>query len=122
MRARQRGVTFLGWVVLLVPVAIVFYSGIRLAPIYLNYMKVVRCLEQTAAGAKADDSLTRQSLRISLEKQFEINSLDFPSLNDITIDRADGRWTMDAAYEDVAPLFLNLAIVVKFDKSVQIGS
>ena len=30
MRRHQRGVTTLGWLILLIPVAIVFYAGIRL--------------------------------------------------------------------------------------------
>ena len=46
MRHRERGVTFLGWVVILLPVALVLYAGIRLTPVYLEYMKVARTLEQ----------------------------------------------------------------------------
>src|SRR5882724_2623060 len=42
MRNRQQGITSIGWLVLLAPFAIVLYAGIRLAPLYLNYMKVVR--------------------------------------------------------------------------------
>src|SRR6185312_17300410 len=40
MRRYQRGVTFIGWVILMVPMALVFYAGVRLTPVYLNYMKV----------------------------------------------------------------------------------
>ena len=42
MRQRQRGITFIGWIVLLIPVAIVGYALIRVAPVYLNYMKVAK--------------------------------------------------------------------------------
>ena len=52
MRHSQRGITFIGWLVLLVPVAIVVYAGIRLAPIYLNYMRVAKSLSETASEAK----------------------------------------------------------------------
>ena len=37
---KQRGVTMIGWIFLLVPVAIVLYAGIRVGPEYLNYYKV----------------------------------------------------------------------------------
>ena len=37
MRNYQRGMTVLGWMLLLIPVAIIGYAGIRVAPIYLNY-------------------------------------------------------------------------------------
>jgi hypothetical protein len=122
MRAKQRGITVLGWLIILVPIAIVGYSIIRLTPIYLNYMKVVQALEQTASSLKSDEGLSRQAIVTSLGKQFDINSLDFPKLNDIEVQRVDGRWTMEASYEDVAPLFFDLSILVKFDKTVQIGS
>ncbi len=46
MRNRQVGVTAIGWLFLLTPVAIVVYAGIRLAPVYLNYMKVAKAKDQ----------------------------------------------------------------------------
>ncbi len=122
MRARQRGITFLGWLVLLGPLAIVFYSGIRLAPIYLNYMKVTTSLEQAAHTLQSDQVLTPQSIQNALARQFDIESLDYPKLSDIVVKRIDGQWTMEANYEDVAPLFAGLSLLVKFDKVVPIGS
>jgi len=122
MRARQRGITFLGWLVLLGPFAIVFYSAIRLAPIYLNYMKVTTSLEQAAHTLQSDQVLTQQSIQNALARQFDIESLDYPKLSDIVVKRIDGQWTMEANYEDVAPLFAGLSLLVKFDKVVPIGS
>ena len=48
MRRHQRGITTLGWIILLIPVAIVFYAGVRLAPVYLNYMNVAHTLQQVS--------------------------------------------------------------------------
>ena len=45
-RNRQLGVTALGWLILLTPFAIVIYAGIRLAPVYLNYMKVAKAIDK----------------------------------------------------------------------------
>jgi len=117
---RQRGVTFLGWLFLLLPVAIVVYAGIRLVPVYLNYMRVARSLEETASafGGAADDSM---SIRKALEKHFEIDSIDFPNVKDVTITRDGTAWVLEAKYEDVAPLFANLSLVVDFDKVSQTG-
>jgi hypothetical protein len=119
MRTQQRGLTAIGWLIMLVPLAIVFYAGIRLAPIYLNYMKVVRSLEQTASENKADD--TQGTIKNSLSKHFEIESLDYPDIKDIKITRDGKGWNVEASYDDQAPLFANLAILVVFDKKVRIG-
>ena len=45
MHSRQAGITFIGWLFLLVPVAIVGYAGIRLLPVYLTYMKVAKAVQ-----------------------------------------------------------------------------
>jgi len=47
MLNNQRGVTMLGWLLLLIPVGAIVYAGIRVTPIYLNYFHVVRAREQS---------------------------------------------------------------------------
>lgn len=119
MRTRQRGVTLIGWVILLVPLAIVVYAGIRLTPVYLNYMNVSRSLQQVANEFKEGGDSA--SIRNSLEKHFDIESIDYPTIKDIKITK-DGRgWLVQAAYDDQAPLFSNVFILVSFDKSVHVG-
>ena len=53
MRHNQRGITMIGWLFLLIPLAIVAYGGIRLAPLYLNYIKIARTLESMKTEIKA---------------------------------------------------------------------
>ena len=46
MKQRQRGATFLGMVTILVILGAGLYAGIRLVPVFLEYTKVARALEQ----------------------------------------------------------------------------
>ena len=55
MRKHQGGVTMIGWLLILIPVGIVVYAGIRLTPIYLNYYRVVKSLNQLASEGNAAD-------------------------------------------------------------------
>jgi len=121
MRTKQRGLTFIGWLVLLVPLALVFYTGIRLTPVYLNYMKVARSLDAIQTEFKAD-SANASAIRNSLGKHFDIESVDYPTVKDIQINRDGGAWIVDATFDDQAPLFSNISIQVAFHKVVQIGS
>jgi hypothetical protein len=120
MRNRQRGVTAIGWMFLLLPVSVVGYAGIRLTPVYLNYMKVARALERTAADFKDDQGATAQGLRSSLEKRLDIESVNYPGVKDIIVKREGRAWIMQAAYEDVAPLFANISLLVSFDRKVEV--
>jgi Domain of unknown function (DUF4845) len=119
MRNRQTGVTALGWVFLLAPLAIVVYAGIRLAPVYLNYLKVVRALESTASEVKAGTT-DPTSIRTSIDRHFEIDMVEFPTVKDMKITRDGGSWVIESAYDDEAPLFGNISLHVVFDKKVTV--
>lgn len=123
MIRRQRGVTFIGWLILLIPVAILGYVGIRLVPIYLNYMRVAHSVEQTATDMKADDAatLTPLLIRAALARHFDIESITFPDIKDVAVTRDGTGWTIEAKFEDSAPLFGNISLVVDFDKVGKIG-
>jgi hypothetical protein len=121
MFRKQRGVTFIGWLFLLAPLAVLVYVGIRLTPVYLTYFSVARTLNQTASEMKGDsDAMTVQSIRTSIEKRFDIESVTEPTAKDIII-RRDGKvWVLEAQYQGVAPLFADISLVVDFDKVVEI--
>ena len=122
MRSKQRGVTLIGWVLLLTPWAICGYAAIRLTPVYLNYMKVARTLEQIKTDAKSTPLDSQAAVRLALEKRLFIEQVEFPDPKDFKITRNGKAWTIDGGYDDQAPLFSNVSILVTFDKSVTIGS
>jgi len=120
MRHRQRGITFIGWLFLLVPLAIVAYAGIRVAPLYLNYLRVAHSLQQIAQDARADGSV--QAIRTAIEKRFDIETIQYPEPKDIDVRREASGWVIEAKYDETAPLFANLSLILSFDKVVEIGS
>jgi len=123
MRNRQQGVTVVGWLFLLTPLAIVVYAGIRLAPVYLNYMKVVRAVDNAASTAKGGGAGAGDAtaIRTAIDRHFEIDMVEFPTIKDIQVRREGGAWVIEAKYEDEAPLFGNVSLHVIFDKTVRSG-
>ena len=124
MRNRQQGVTAIGWLFLLAPFVIVVYAGIRLAPVYLNYMKVVRAIDNAASTVKggAGGAGDATAIRTAIDRHFEVDMVDFPTIKDIQVRREGGAWVIEAKYEDEAPLFGNVSLHVMFDKTVRSGS
>ena len=120
MRNRQQGVTAIGWVFLLTPLAIVIYAGIRAAPVYLNYMKVVRAMEGAVTETKAGGA-TPDQIRATIDKHFEIDMVEYPTTKDMKITKDGGAWVVESQYDDDAPLFANVSLHVTFDKKVRIG-
>ena len=120
MRNRQRGVTAIGWLFLLTPVAIVVYAGIRAAPVYLNYMKVVKAMDQAGSELKSGGA-NPQAIRATIDKHFEIDMVEYPTTKDMKITKDGGTWVVESQYDDDAPLFANVSLHVTFDKTVRIG-
>ena len=118
MRNRQRGVTFIGWLILLTPMAIVLYAGIRVLPVYLNYMKVSKALNQVATDYKTGGA-SQQAIKTNLDRHFEIDMINYPDWKDIKVKHEDGAWLVEAAYDDEAPLFKNVSLHFVFDKTVR---
>ena len=119
MRTYQRGVTFVGWLFLMTPMAIVFYAGVRITPVYLNYMKVRHTLDAVAAEVP-NEGQTADGIRNAVSKHFQIDAVDYPSDKDIKITRENSVWTLEANYDDQAPLFSSVAILITFEKKVKL--
>jgi Domain of unknown function (DUF4845) len=120
MHSKQRGVTLIGWLFLLIPVAILLYACIRLAPVYLNYMKVSRSMNQLVSEMHSNETSSAGVIRTSLEKHLDVESVDYPAIKDFEIRRDGSVWIVQTSYEESAPLFSNISLVVAFDKTVQI--
>jgi hypothetical protein len=119
-RTRQRGVTAIGWLILLTPFALLVYVGIRLTPVLMNYMAVARSLNELTSEYGSGGA-TPDAIRSSLQKRFDVESVDYPSTKDINITRAGQGWTVEAAYYDQAPLFEHVSLQIQFDKTVTLG-
>jgi hypothetical protein len=119
MRSRQSGITFIGWVVLLVPLAIVVFAGIKASTIYMNHYKVSKVLTQTARTNTASGGAdTPTVLRKEIERRFDIESIEVPSLDQILIERDGDEWVIVAQYDRETSLFGNLSLLMHFNKRV----
>jgi hypothetical protein len=116
----QTGVTAIGWLILLIPFAVIIYAGIRLLPIYLDYMDVARSMNELQSEYQAGGA-TPDSIRSSLQKHFDVDGLAYPTVKDINITRSGQGWRIEAAYYDQAPLFAGITLQVAFDKTVTLG-
>jgi hypothetical protein len=121
MRNKQLGVTAIGWLVLLTPVAIVVYAGIRMAPVYLNYMKVAKAMDQASTDFKGTGTGV-DAIRTTIGRKFEIDMVDYPTVKDMKITKDGAGWVLECQYDDDAPLFANLSLHITFDKKVKLGS
>jgi hypothetical protein len=117
---RQRGVTMIGWIFLLIPMALTLYAAIRIGPVYLNYWRIIDAMQKTATELRSDETLNANTIQVSLNKRFDIGYVDKITTKDIEIKKGGSGWEMTVGYDGEAPLFGNVKLVVAFDKTVTI--
>ena len=119
MRKQQRGMTFIGLLCILALVGVELYAGIRLAPVYLNYLKVAKALNGVAADVKGDNP-DQRALMNALSRQWEVQDIDVPDTKDIEITKDDNGTSMHVAYDEAVPYIANVSLSVHFDKTVKV--
>lgn len=116
---RQRGVTAIGWVFLLLPIFILGYVAMRCISPFSNYMAVNRALDNFAKDNAGNGALTKDQLKDYLSRKWVSEYIDKPDVEDLSITRKEGGWQIDANYEQVVPLFYNVSLLFEFEKSVE---
>lgn len=117
---RERGMTTLGLLVLIAFVGLFIYGGIRLTPLYLEYLSVSKSLSNVAQDMDASASET--AIRDAIKKRFEIQDVSSIKSTDIEITREGTVWSVRAAYDAEAPFVANIGFIVHFDKTVTLGT
>jgi hypothetical protein len=118
MRSRQRGATMIGMVIIVAIIGFGLYGVIRVFPLYMEYLAVVRAMEQTA---KEESGGTPQTLLRSLDRRWAIEDIQSLEPKDIEIKRQGSGYSMRAWYRAEAPFISNISLVVDFDKTVSTG-
>jgi hypothetical protein len=118
-RDRQTGMTFIGMLFILSMLGMFLYAGVRLLPIYLNYLKVARSMEAAAAEFKSENA-DQGAVRLSLEKHWQIEDISGVEAKEVEVTKDDTGMALHVAYDDAAPYIQNVSLSVHFDKTVKV--
>ena len=119
MRNTQRGITFIGILILVSFIGLFVYAGIRLVPLYLEYMNIAKTLDTIKADMTSVESA--QSIRVAIDKRLFIDAVTVIEAKDLIITRDGAAWVVRAEYDAEAPFIANISFSVHFDKSVVLG-
>lgn len=117
---RQRGITLIGFLIVLSVAGFFIYIGMKLLPVYSEYYSVVTAMKGVAEEpgiANRDPGAIRELFR----RRFEIGYVDSVRPENIRILRDGTGPRLEVAYEVRRPLMFNLDFVAKFEKTVDMG-
>jgi hypothetical protein len=116
---REDGMTALGIIILVIFIGLFAFSGLRLTPIYLNYMKVAGVLDGTYKEFDSQ-SPSRSAIRRSIQRRFDVESVSVITARDIKVTADSGGFLVEAVYDHTVPFIGNIYFTVKFDERVTI--
>jgi len=114
-KRHQAGMTTLGLIILVLFVGLFAFAGIRLTPIYLNYMKIVGVVDGVTQEFDGQGA-TRAAVRTSISRRFDIESVGVITAKDVKVTTVDGGLEVAATYSHKSPFIANISFVVDFDK------
>lgn len=121
MHTRQRGITLISFILVLVVIGFFGYMGMVLGPAYNEYYGVVKAMNYVAKNTQPNDT-DYGSMVKALDRQFNVGYVDSVVGKQAKLLRDKGGNLLSMEYEVRKPFVYNIDFVQKFAYSVPLGS
>lgn len=117
---KQRGLSLIGFIIVLAVVVFVSFIGMKIVPIYMEYYSVVNALDGVASE-RGSANLSTYELRVKVLNRLYVSYSENVKESDIKVTRNNGVH-LRVAYEVRESVIGNLDVIAKFDKSVRLAN
>ena len=117
---RQKGMTLIGFIIVLSFALFISYLGMKIVPLYMEYYSVSRILDGIAAEQGSRD-YSPYKIRLKIMTGLDISYSDNVKESHIKIKRGSST-LVRVAYEVREPILGNLDVIAKFDKQVALNN
>ncbi len=114
-RDKQRGITLIGFMLVLVILLSIGYLAMKLVPIYNEYHSVVTAM-QKVAGTPGVANMTPRQIKQLLHNNFYTSYVKSATDKDMSVTRKGG-YKLRVKYSVQEPIVANIDIVAHFDHS-----
>jgi Tfp pilus assembly major pilin PilA len=119
MQRNTRGITLIGFLIVLCVAGFFAYLAMKLLPMYIEYFGVVKAMEMVK-NEPGSSQKSIEEIRRDLSAKFDTQYVDDNSVppQAISVRREAGGATLRIAYEKRVNFMYNIDLVGVFDKSV----
>ena len=118
MHQRQRGISFIGFIVVLAVAGFFIFLGMRIGPTYLEFYTMRNAVDSVAAEAPGADI---NAVRAAMSKRMSIDYAGDYKPEFVRVVRDGNQLNLVLNYEIRKPLIYNLDFVAKFQHSAPIS-
>jgi len=112
----QAGLTFIGIVLILIPIGLLAYMIMKAIPAYIESYSVGDVVNSLKKEIDLRDK-SKEEIYKMIQKRFEVNDIHSVGKDDIKIQKTPTEVSVTIDYEARVPLFSNAALALSFHKS-----
>jgi hypothetical protein len=124
MRAmvRQKGLTLIGFAIVLIVAGFFAYAAMKLIPVYTEYFGVVKSMKSLQDQSGIENA-TIEDIRRKLNVNFDLQYVDDRTVPDknIQLITKDGQHKLRIFYDKDLPFMYNVDLLVHFDHTVDLS-
>ncbi len=113
---KQAGVSFLGFIMLAVLLALAAIVAFKVAPVYVEYFSIKKMLAATAMEAK---EMTPGEVRRIFERKLSAEYVEAVAPTDLEIDKQGGQVALNVSYTRKVPLVTDVSLLFEFNVSAK---
>ena len=119
---RQKGITLIGFAMVMCVGGFFAYAAMKLIPLYTEYFGVVKSMKslQTEAGI---ETMSIDQIRDRLDRNFSVQYVDEKDvpLKSINLVTQNNQHSLRVAYDVRVPFVYNIDLMVHFDKTIDLS-
>lgn len=113
MPSQQRGISLIGWAVILLVAVVLGTAALRMVPAYMEHNTISSSIKSLMQDSKTA-LMSPREVQDALSKRFTINQVNVITANDLAISKEGGILKISTDYEVREPMFYNVSIVMTF--------
>ena len=113
---RQRGIGFVGFIMIAAGVVFAAIAGMKLVPPYMHSAQIAEIFKSIATDPLMRGA-TITDVKESYSKRANINYITDITAEDIDIDKVNGQWVLSASYSVKVPVAGNITLLLEFNPS-----
>jgi Tfp pilus assembly major pilin PilA len=117
---RQRGMTVIGMLLLIIVIAFVALIAMKVVPMYVQYFSIKSTIESIRKEQQVAQ-MSAQDIQNAIQKRFDIGYVDNIMARDLKIRNDRNGRVLDLVYQDERTLFYGLSVVLKVNEAIPLN-